>query len=73
MFREGVLLGSYVGASVVWQKITIESRVSGPPPEGRYVLLQKDDNSHRLELIEFVAFGGTKTFVALLYINLNSF
>jgi len=58
MFREGVLLGSYVGASVVWQKITVESRASGPLPEGRYVLLQKDDNNHRLEVIEFEAFGG---------------
>ena len=65
MFREGVLLGSYVGASVVWQKITVESRASGHLPEGRYVLLQKDDNN-TMEVIEFVAFGGTRTFVALL-------
>merc|ERR1712198_526508 len=57
MFREGVLLGSYVGASVVWQKITIEGPTSGPAPDGRYVLLQKN-NSLRMEVIEFVAFGG---------------
>ena len=57
MFKEGVLLGSYVGASVVWQKITIESSASGPTPEGRYVLLQKN-NSLTMEVIEFVAFGG---------------
>merc|ERR1711934_1187749 len=57
MFREGVLLGSYVGASVRWQKITIQSPASGPTSEGRYVLLQKDNN-HRMEVIEIVAFGG---------------
>ena len=57
MFREGVLLGSYVGASVRWQKITIESPASGPTSEGRYVLLQMDNNQ-RMEVIEIVAFGG---------------
>lgn len=60
MFREGVLLGSYVGASVVWQKITIQSPASGPTSEGRYVLLQKDNN-HRMEVIEIVAFGDKTT------------
>ena len=62
MFREGVLLGSYVGASVRWQKITIESPASGPTSEGRYVLLQMDNNHTvkpvRMEVIEIVAFGG---------------
>jgi len=57
MFREGVLLGSYIGASVRWQKITIEAPASGPTSEGRYVLLQMDNN-HRMEVIEIVAFGG---------------
>jgi len=58
MFREGVLLGSYVGESVRWQKITIESPASGPTSEGRYVLLQMDNNHTRMEVIEIVAFGG---------------
>merc|ERR1712037_432050 len=57
MFKEGVLLGSYVGASVVWQKITIQSPASGPTSEGRYILLQMDNNQ-RMEVIEIVAFGG---------------
>ena len=57
MFREGVLVGSYVGASVVWQKITIQSPASGPTSEGRYVLLQMDNNQ-RMEVYEIVAFGG---------------
>jgi hypothetical protein len=57
MFREGVLMGSYVGLSVNWQKITIQSPASGPTTEGRYVLLQMDNNQ-TMEVYEIVAFGG---------------
>ena len=62
MFSGGVLLGSYNGSAVNGQKITIEAPASGPTSEGRYVLLQMDNNHTvrpvRMEVIEIVAFGG---------------
>ena len=69
MFREGVLVGSYVGASVVWQKITIQSPASGPTSEGRYVLLQMDNNQ-RMEVYEIVAFGGKIDQIYILLLEL---
>ena len=63
MFNEGVLLGSYSGPAQTGQLITIEASASGPPPVGRYVLLQKDNTGQegqhwQLHVSEFLAFGG---------------
>ena len=57
MFREGALLGSYVGTAANWQRFSIMSPLPGPTPEGRYVLLQKN-NDQALHVVEFKAFGG---------------
>jgi len=54
MFKNGTLLGSYLGGSAAWQGITIEYPPSGPQPEGRYVLLQQDKNQV-LEVVEISA------------------
>ena len=54
MFKNGTLLGSYLGGSATWQAITIEYPPSGPQPEGRYVLLQQDKNQV-LEVVEISA------------------
>jgi len=54
MFKNGTLLGSYLGGSAGWQLITIEYPPSGPQPEGRYVLLQQDKNQV-LEVVEISA------------------
>ena len=54
MFKNGTLLGSYLGGSAAWQAITIEYPPSGPQPEGRYVLLQQDKNQV-LEVVEISA------------------
>ena len=60
MFKEGDLLGSYVGDSVVWEKITIESVPSEPQPEGRYVLLQQNFN-RAVQVMEVAVFGPEST------------
>ena len=62
MFKEGDLLGSYVGDSVVWEKITIESLPSErePQPEGRYVLVQQNFN-RALQVMEVAVFGPGST------------
>jgi len=60
MFKEGDLLGSYVGDSVVWEKITIESVPSEPQPEGRYVLLQQNFN-RALQVMEVAVFRPEST------------
>ena len=57
MFKGGVLLGSYVGRAANWQKFSIMRPVSGPTPEGRYVLLQ-ENNNETLRVGTFRAFGG---------------
>ena len=54
MFKNGTLLGSYLGGSAAWQLITIEYPPSAPQPEGRYVLLQQDKNQV-LEVVEISA------------------
>ena len=58
MFREGTLLGSFVGDPFAAEKITIEFPSSKPQPEGRYVLLQ----SKRPFKVDMEAFGGTTAF-----------
>ena len=58
MFREGTLLGSFVGDPFAAEKITIEFPSSKPQPEGRYVLLQ----SKRPFKVDIEAFGGTTAF-----------
>ena len=57
MFKEGVLLGSYAGTAANWQAVSIMRPVSGPIPEGRYVLLQ-ENNNETLRVGTFAAFGG---------------
>ena len=57
MFKEGVLLGSYVGKAANWQAFSIIRPVSGPTPEGRYVFLQ-ENNNETLRVGTFAAFGG---------------
>ena len=59
MFKEGVLLGSYPGSAANWQAVSIMRPVSGPTPEGRYVLLQ-ENNNETLRVGTFTAFGGNK-------------
>ena len=55
MFREGTLLGSFVGDPFATEKITIEFPSSKPQPEGRYVLLQQNKN----QILEVRKFGAS--------------
>ena len=57
MFKEGVLLGSYIGTASNGDDFTIVRPLSGPTPEGRYVLLQ-ENNNETLRVGTFAAFGG---------------
>ena len=57
VFKEGVLLGSYVGRAANWQGFSIMRPLSGPTPEGRYILLQ-EWNNETLRVDAFKAFGG---------------
>ena len=59
-FQGGTLVGSYNGIARSGVVITIEA--SGVAPEGRYVLLQKDNDGldegdWQLHVANFVAFG----------------
>ena len=60
MFKRGKLLGTYQGPAKAGEWIVVEKE--GQSPEGRYVLLQKnneglDDNDWQLHVAEFEAFG----------------
>ena len=62
MFNGGTVLGFFAGPAMTWQEITIEAPTSEATPEGRYVLLQKDNygvegEDQQLHVEEFEAFG----------------
>ena len=56
------MLGFFAGPAKTRQEITMEAPTSEPTPEGRYVLLQKDNSGvegedRQLHVEEFEAFG----------------
>ena len=56
------MLGSFAGPAKAGQEITMEAPTSETAPEGRYVLLQKDNSGvegddQQLHVEEFEAFG----------------
>ena len=60
MFKRGKLLGTYNGPAKAGEWILVEKE--GQSPEGRYVLLQKnneglDGGDWQLHVAEFAAFG----------------
>ena len=60
MFKRGKLLGTYNGPAKTGEWIAVEQE--GQSPEGRYVLLQKnneglDEDDWQLHVAEFAAFG----------------
>ena len=59
MFREGILLGSFVGDPFATTRITIEFSSREPQPQGRYVLLQSNRAPFKVDI---EAFGGTTAF-----------
>ena len=62
MFNDGTELGFFAGPAKTHEEITMEAPTSQPTPEGRYVLLQKDNSGvegddQQLHVEEFEAFG----------------
>ena len=62
MFNSGHVLGFFAGPAKAGQEITMEAPTSETAPEGRYVLLQKDNSGvdgddQQLHVEEFEGFG----------------
>ena len=62
MFNGGRVLGFFAGPAKTHQEITMEAPSSEATPEGRYVLLQKDNSGvegedQQLHVEEFESFG----------------
>ena len=63
------MLGFFAGPAKAGQEITMEAPNSEATPEGRYVLLQKDNagvegDDKQLHVIEFEAFGKYDNIIA---------